>query len=284
LRLTAAGQQLLGYARQMAALQGQWRADWAKDWGQGSPGAAGDAGRQPTPTPAPSVPVAVNADSLATWVLSALSPVVQAGQVRPELLVDDQAFTHDWLREGRVLGCVAAEPKALRGCTVQPLGAMRYGAYASPAFVAQALGGDAKGNTVKGLTRHSFAHTPFLIFNRKDAMQRDWVSKAFGLRRPPQLVELHVPSSEAYLQAVALGWGVGVLPHLQAAPAVARGELVAVLPQVVMDVALYWHRWALGNAALDAVGSALLAGAKGALGSLKSSAKPRAAAPAARPK
>jgi LysR family transcriptional regulator (chromosome initiation inhibitor) len=259
LRLTAAGKHMLRYARQMAALQAQWAGEWHQQWGQADTGA----------TLAPSLPLAVNADSLATWVMPALSPVVLGGAARVELLVDDQDFTHHWLREGHVLGCVTTERRPLRGCTAQALGVMRYGAYASPAFVQRWLRGDA----VRGLTRHNFAQVPFLVFNRKDAMQHTWVAKAFGVRQP-RLVEVHVPSSESYLQAVAQGWGIGVLPHLQASAWRAEGHLVAVQPKVLLDVALHWHRWALGSAALDAVGDALMAGAKKALLESKAS-RPR---------
>src|SRR5574343_423767 len=109
------------------------------------------------------VPVAVNADSLATWVLPALDALVQAGQRQGyalELIVDDQDFTHDWLRQGEVLGCVSSTSQALRGCDCQPLGVMRYMAVASPQFLARHL--------PQGLTRANFSQTPFIVFNRKD--------------------------------------------------------------------------------------------------------------------
>jgi LysR family transcriptional regulator (chromosome initiation inhibitor) len=72
---------------------------------------------------------------------------------------------------------------------------------------------------------------------------------------------------------VGLGWGVGVAPELQVREAVAAGQLVGVLPEVSVDVTLYWHQWKLGpertgapSALLDQVGLALAAGARVALG------------------
>ncbi|MFS9599213.1 LysR family transcriptional regulator ArgP, partial [Klebsiella variicola] len=73
--------------------------------------------------------IAVNADSLATWVLPALDALVQQGLREGyglELVVDDQDVTHDSLRQGAVLGCVSTVAEALQGCRVQPLGVMRY--------------------------------------------------------------------------------------------------------------------------------------------------------------
>jgi LysR family transcriptional regulator (chromosome initiation inhibitor) len=148
---------------------------------------------------------------------------------------------------------------------VVPLGAMHYTAVASPGFIADML--------PQGLNLANFAQVPFLIFNRKDDMQQQWVSKAFGVRGP-RLSERYVPSSEAYLRAAAMGWGIGVVPELQARALLDSGALVAVRPDDRLAVRLYWHQWKLGpdGAApsarvglLDRVGDALLAGARTAL-------------------
>jgi LysR family transcriptional regulator, chromosome initiation inhibitor len=251
LRLTEAGKVLLRFARQLHAL----RTDVARELGA-------------RVAPNERIAIAVNADSLATWVLPALTPVVHAG-LRDgfglELVVDDQDFTHDWLRQGEVLGCVSTVKQALRGCQVAPLGVMRYVAVASPAFMATQL--------PDGLSAANFASTPFLVFNRKDDSQAHWVAKAFGVRKP-RLQERYVPSSEAYVRAVCMGWGVGVAPELQVRPLIASGALVSLRPELSVDVTLYWHQWKLMSEAaaapnrlalLDQIGQALAAGAKAAL-------------------
>lgn len=268
LRLTEPGKVLLRLARQWHAL----RSDVSRELG-----ASGSNER---------LAVAVNADSLATWVLPALDALVLEGHRAGyglELVVDDQDFTHDWLRQGAVLGCVSTVSQALRGCSVTPLGVMRYLAVASPDFVARELGGDAQ----RGLHEGNFASTPFLVFNRKDDMQTQWVSRAFGVRAP-RLAERFVPSSEAYVRAASMGWGVGVVPELQVRAALARGELVALRPEISVDVALYWHQWKLapeaaGSAAgaqrpalLDRIGQALVAGARNALDTAQRSRSKRA--------
>jgi LysR family transcriptional regulator (chromosome initiation inhibitor) len=244
LHLTEPGKVLLRVARQWHAL----RADAQRELGSRL-----DEHR---------LPIAVNADSLATWVLPALDPIVQAGHGL-ELVVDDQDFTHDWLRQGAVLGCVSTVREALRGCKVHALGVMRYTAVASPAFVASHL--------PRGLTRDNFPRVPFLVFNRKDDMQSQWVSRAFGVRAP-RLRERFVPSSEAYARAAVMGWGVGVLPQLQAQPLLDDGQLMALEPQFHVAVALHWHQWHAGTdphgapSLLDRIGAALAEGARAALG------------------
>ncbi|XHS79488.1 LysR family transcriptional regulator ArgP [Burkholderiaceae bacterium UC74_6] len=258
LRLTEPGKVLLRYARQLQAL----RLDAARELGSGA--AQGER-----------LAIAVNADSLATWVLPALDPVVQLGLAQGfglELIVDDQDFTHDRLRQGEVLGCVSTVSQALRGCAVQPLGVMRYVAVASPGFMAAHL--------PEGLNAANFPATPFLVFNRKDDAQAQWVSKAFGVRAP-RLMERYVPSSEAYARAVQAGWGVGVAPELLVRAQIAGGELVALRPDLSVDVTLYWHQWKLVSetlsgpdttprgTVLDLIGQALTRGAAEALTPLK---------------
>lgn len=252
LRLTEAGKVLLRFARQLQAM----RTDVARELGT-------------RVAPNERIAIAVNADSLATWVLPALAPVVEAGLSEGyglELIVDDQDFTHDWLRQGEVLGCVSTVSQALRGCLVQPLGLMRYVAVASPAFM--------QAHLPAGLNAANFSTTPFLVFNRKDDSQVQWVAKAFGVRAP-RLQERYVPSSEAYVRAVCMGWGVGVAPELQVRPLIASGALQALRPGLSVDVSLYWHQWKLSSelvaaparvALLDQIGQALAAGAKTALG------------------
>ncbi|WP_081081089.1 ArgP/LysG family DNA-binding transcriptional regulator [Burkholderia territorii] len=148
LRMTESGKVLLRYARQLQAQH----ADVARELGSSH-------AREER------LPIAVNADSLATWALSALDALVHAGQREGyglALVVDDQDFTHDRLREGEALGCVSTMSIAQCGCTCLPLGAMRYIAVASPAFVAT--------NLPQGLNPANFPRVPFIVFNRKDDM------------------------------------------------------------------------------------------------------------------
>ena len=237
LKATTAGRLLLKHALQMRLL----RADLERDLKDMAPGVAGLAGEDER------ISIAINADSIATWALPALSGLAHQG-LGLEIITDDQDFTFEWLREGRVLGCVTTLPAALRSCKVVPLGAMRYVLVADPVF--------AGARCADGLTPHNFSTLPFIAFNRKDDLQSEFVAKVFGLKHVA-LSQIYVPSSEGQVRAVRAGWGVSVLPELQVREHLRSGALVDLMPGQALQVGLYWHCWNLDSAVLDALTHAL---------------------------
>ena len=237
LKPTQAGQLMLKHAKMMRLL----RADLEKDLKELAPSSTGG-GREEE-----RISVAINADSIATWALPALSPLAQGG-LPIEIIADDQEFTHEWLREGQVLGCVTSLGQALRGCKMEPLGTMDYVAVAAAGFAAR--------HCPKGVNAHNFHKLPFIAFNRKDHLQHSFVEQAFGLPRV-MLKQLFVPASEGQIRAVRAGWGVSVVPELGVRDLLACGELVNVTPRHRLGVALYWHCWNLSSDVLDALSSAL---------------------------
>ena len=252
LRPTGAGQLLLKHTKQMRLL----RADLERDLKELAPSSTGGTRDDER------ISIAINADSIATWALTALGPLACQG-LPLEVITDDQDFTHEWLREGQVLGCVTTVKQALRGCKVLPLGSMRYVAVAAPDYAHKALGMDARSGA-GGLTPHNFRLHPFIAFNRKDDMQSEFVSAAFGLKRVT-LNQLFVPSSEGQVRAVLAGWGVSVVPELLVSGLLAQRQLLNVAPDLALPIALYWHCWNLESDVLDALTAALTSAASAAL-------------------
>ena len=237
LKATQAGKLLLKHAMQMRLL----RADLDHDFQELAPSRSSSAREEDR------VPIAINADSIATWALPALDALAQGG-LPLEIIADDQDFTHGWLREGQVLGCVTTLKQALRGCKVVPLGAMNYVVVASAHYAQQ--------HCPEGLTRHNFRAMPFIAFNRKDDLQAEFVGKACGLKRVT-LSQRYVPSSEGQVRAVLAGWGASVVPELLVAQLLGAGQLVNLAPQFSLPVSLYWHCWKLDSAVLDSLTQAL---------------------------
>ena len=203
------------------------------------------------------VAVAVSADSLATWVLPALDPLVKQG-LTLELITDDQDFTAQWLRDGLVLGCITALRQPLRGCRVQALGAMDYLLLASPDYAQRHFGPPplrAHHPLAQQLTSHCF-----VSFNRKDDMPEQIMAQWYGLRAA-RLNQIFVPSSQAMIEAACQGWGLTVLPRLLVTEQLARGELLDLVPGRSLTVPLYWHCWNLESALVDSLCQALVGAA-----------------------
>ncbi len=246
LKPTSAGRLLLKHALQMRLL----RADLERDLKDLAPGAWGSGGDEER------ISIAVNADSIATWAVPALSRLARQG-LGLEIITDDQDFTIEWLREGRVLGCVTTVRQALRSCRLVPLGAMRYVAVAQAAYAGE--------HCPQGLSPQNFRTLPFVAFNRKDDLQCEFVGRALQLQQVA-LRHLYMPSSEGQVRAVMDGWGVGVVPELLVRQLLQEGRLVDIAPGQALPVDLYWHCWNLDSAVLDALSSALTSAAATALG------------------
>jgi LysR family transcriptional regulator, chromosome initiation inhibitor len=245
LKATAAGLLLIKHTKQLRLL----RADLERDMRELAPSAARGVRDDER------ISIAVNADSIATWALLALSDLARQG-LPLEIIADDQDFTQDWLREGQVQGCVTTLKHALRGCNVTPLGAMRYVLVASSqAWREQRFGAH------KLLSAHNFSRLPFVAFNRKDDLQAEFVAAAVGLRRV-SLRQMFVPSSEGQVRAVLDGWGVSAVPELLAQPLLDSGALINIAPKHAHLVQLYWHCWNLESEVLHSITHALAQAAK----------------------
>ncbi len=245
LRATSAGRLMLKHAMQMRLLRTELERE-LQDLAPGAMGVGADSER---------ISIAINADSIATWALPALSRLAHQG-LGLEIIADDQDFTIEWLREGQVLGCVTTLNQALRSCKMVPLGAMRYVAVAEAAYAAE--------RCPDGLTPHNFRSMPFIAFNRKDDLQAEFIGSAFGLKHVA-LSQLYVPSSEGQVRAVMAGWGVSVVPELQVRDYLRDGRLVNIAPGQTLPVELFWHCWKLDSVVLDALTDALTTAATTAL-------------------
>jgi LysR family transcriptional regulator (chromosome initiation inhibitor) len=189
-----------------------------------------------------SVPLAVNADSLATWFLAPLVRLSTRHPVVFDLHRDDQDFTAALLEAGTVMGAVTSRAEPVAGCRVVALGTMRYEAVATPGFVARWFPG--------GVTTEALDAAPRVDFDRRDDLQALWL-EGRGVRADSGARHF-VPASHDFAAAVVLGLGWGLLPGFQSAEALASGALVRLGGRPV-DVPLHWQQWNLRSALLDAV-------------------------------
>lgn len=169
------------------------------------------------------LPVAVNADSLATWFVEVLREVATWPDVRLRLSVADQDQTDQLLRNGSVMGAVTGNSRAVQGCTVHELGVMRY----EPLVLARTWE-----NAGRDITR-----LPSVRFDLHDDLQRRALREA-GVRS--KSVEHIVPSAEGFVHAIVAGLGWGLVPQ-----GLRPSDLMTVPGLNPVDVPLYWQCWRL---------------------------------------
>lgn len=234
-RPTAPGMRLLQFLRRRALLEDEFLAEVENDAGPVR------------------VALAVNNDTLATWLLPVLAPVSVAEQLLVEFVLDNQGHTFALLEQGQAVACISGEPEPMRSCTASPLGLMRYRMVAAPGFARRWF--------PDGLHRDAARKAPVMVFDRKDTLQTQFLLQHFGL--PDGSYPFHyVPASDPYVQAIRLGLGYGMLPLEQCAAMLESGALVDLAPQLHVDVPLYWHAWRIQPARLERMGAALMQAAR----------------------
>jgi LysR family transcriptional regulator, chromosome initiation inhibitor len=198
------------------------------------------------------LPIAVNADSLATWFAPAVAAFGAEAPVLMDVAVDDEGHTAEWLRSGAVLAAVTATARPATGCNSRALGAMRYRAAASPEFVERYF--------CQGVGAGTLALAPSLLFSAKDDLQARWVRRL--CRRHVELPRHTLPSSQAFVTAALAGMGWGLHPQALIQPHLDDGSLVELVPHTPLDVPLYWHEARAASSLLEGLTRVVVGAAK----------------------
>jgi LysR family transcriptional regulator (chromosome initiation inhibitor) len=233
--LTEAGEAVVRLARQITLLEHDALAGVGLDDGAGT-------GRT-------TVPLAVNADSMATWFLAPLARLSAAHDIDFDLHRDDQNFTARLLESGTVMAAVTSEQTPVAACSVAALGMIEYRAMAAPMFADRWF--------PDGADEAALLRAPFVDFDRRDTLQHEWLG-AQGVAH--QGVPRHyVPASHDYAVAVRLGLGWGMLPRLQETPG------LIPLGGPTLRVQLYWQQWNLRSELLDTIAAEIAVEARSVL-------------------
>jgi len=194
------------------------------------------------------IPLAVNSDSLATWVLPALAGIGPG--VSFDLHREDQDHSAGLLRSGAVMAAITTDSRPVQGCSVTMLGTMRYRPMASRAFAERWF--------PDGATTEALATAPVVVFDRRDALQERYLRSRTRARLAPP--RHHVPGSADFAAALRLGLGWGMLPDQQRRLD-GNDELVCFDPRRHLDVVLHWQQWTLHTPVLDSIADAVRAAA-----------------------
>ncbi|MEM9795600.1 MAG: ArgP/LysG family DNA-binding transcriptional regulator [Pseudomonadota bacterium] len=207
---TALGRRLLRHAREVGALEAGLAADLGRD---------GDR---------PVVAIALNADSLETWVVPGLATVPG---FRFDVTIADQDHSADLLRRGEVSAALTAEADPLPGCDAHRLGALAYRAVCTPDFAARYF--------PDGPDAAALATAPMLQFNLQDGLQHRWIRTVTGQALHPPTHRIAATSPLQHALRAGLGWGVN--PAVMMEADLASGRLVALAPEVTLETTLSWQ-------------------------------------------
>jgi len=192
--------------------------------------------------------IALNADSLATWVMPALATVQG---LLFDVVIDDQDHSQELLKSGEVVGAITSHPGPLQGCDTVALGALSYRATCAPGF---------KAHWLAQVDAASLARAPSLRFNDKDQLQEAWVHRLTGQRFP--LPCHRIGASQGFVDACLAGLGWGMNPDQLTAAHLDSGALVELVPDRPLRVPLYWQFNRLTAEALAPLTRALRQAAK----------------------
>jgi len=188
------------------------------------------------------LPLAVNADSLASWLITALQPILQQQNVQLNLFVQDESTTWERMRSGEALACISSKPQAISGSDSHFLGYMEYVCVASPDFIDRFFS--------QGVNRETLQHAPAISFDQHDDMHLDFLRDHYQLAMGQYPCHT-IRSSEAFVDlslasgAYSFNTEFSVKAHLQS------GRLIDILPDKKVRVPLYWHCWQLGGALMQ---------------------------------
>lgn len=220
IELTAIGEQLLTHFKKVQQLENELLPELLPD----------------KPTKPMKISLALNADSMATWFLKAVTPVLKEHLVELNLLIAHEKHTLEKLRTGEATGAVSVIKKPLKGYRSFELGNMNYCLVCSKSFQQKYF--------KAGVTKDSLTMAPAISYDLKDDTHNHFISKHFGLASSEYYCH-SVRSSEAFVELTKQGVAYCLLPELQIKAELASGELVKLCPDKQLIQTLYWHSWIL---------------------------------------
>ncbi|MBW3694073.1 LysR family transcriptional regulator ArgP [Vibrio sp. T187] len=195
-----------------------------------------------------SVSIATNADSLATWLLPAISQVMSSRKVELNLAIYGEARTIEKIKSGEVSGAISLESQPIPGCSADYLGRMDYVCVASPDFYARYFN--------EGVNYHSLTKAPAVSYDQYDDLHKKFLHDHFNVPRD-SVINHTVGSSEAFVKLALSGVAYCLIPRLQIVEELASGSLIDITPGFLLSYRIYWHHWQLESGILKELSQAI---------------------------
>lgn len=214
---TAVGNQLLAHFKQINLLEESLRKKLSPN-------------KLSSPIP---IPIAVNTESLSTWFVDAVKPVLKKGHLVLELFIEDQERTINFLSTGKVWGCVTSISDTPFGCASTFLGHMIYRLVATPSFK--------KKYFKKRISGKELLQTPAAIYGERDYMHENYLRQHFRTYKKGQPTHHYVPSPLGLVQFAVDGLAYALLPEPSIKAYLKKGQLIDLLPSKPFKLSLYWQ-------------------------------------------
>jgi len=232
-RPTPAGKKLLGLYRRVRLLEHEL-----------VPELMNEDGNQPL-----SISIATNADSLATWLLPALSDVMKSRQVELNLAIHGESRTIEKIKSGEVAAAISLESQAIPGCSADYLGRMDYVCVASPDFHQRYFS--------EGVNYTTLRKAPAVSYDQYDDLHKKFLHDHFNVPRD-SVINHTVGSSEAFVRLALSGVAYCLIPRLQIIEELESGLLIDITPGFLLSYRIYWHHWQLESGVLKEISQAIL--------------------------
>jgi LysR family transcriptional regulator (chromosome initiation inhibitor) len=188
----------------------------------------------------PTIRISMNVDSLETWFKKVLQNANIARLMNLEITIDDEKYTLDYLKSGRVdvsIGIVKT-PVSNHECT--KLGGMTYVLVSNPEFKKQFVH--------KQVSNLDFAKHPAIVFNERDDLHTQYLKKHFHFSG--SYPKTSIPSVTGLKAAMISGFGYGLLPLMEIQKELKSKELVLLDRENSYQRDLYIHHWNYQTVAL----------------------------------
>lgn len=191
------------------------------------------------PTEAPSsipISIAVNADTLASWFIPALTPLLKKHPIELNIQVTNEANTQELLKKGEVFAAVSSQKHSFSGVKVDSIGSIDYILCANHEFQQKYFS--------NALTPESLACAPCIDYDQRDTMHKDYLKEQLNYSLTDYPCH-RIRSSEAVVTMVLAGLAYALIPTTQADKLLEQGHLIDLAPTKHLNLPLYWHSWAL---------------------------------------
>lgn len=197
----------------------------------------------------PTIRIAMNVDTLEIWFKKVLQNSEIARLMNLEITVDDEKYTLNYLKSGRVDLSIGIQKTPVSNHECTRLGAMTYVLVSSPGFKKEFV--------PKKFKDFDFKSHPAIIFNDRDDLHTEYLKKFYSFTN--SYPKSSIPSLSCLKASVISGFGYGLKPFMDIQKELKSKELVLIDRENSLTRELYLHHWNYQTPALKKLISAIQA-------------------------